>query len=253
MQPAYIWFAKKGKLEKRNQCYANTLSIVRWWSVTVAKTGWRLTLTFWAATVVGATGSRAVWSLNASRFRWLIHLNSGCLDLFLQDFFKWEICQYLAFAAPRKTTLNIPIPTQLSSLNSLFIFPDARLCIQAETFGSFSFRSLLLYFTATGFHKRQQQKKINLKSPLSRSTLTGVVFCWNIFTCGQTRQLWDSEQAETNAMLGVLSLSWERCWCHLWHHQGPIVSNRQSARRKEMNYYYLEAGPSAEKIWSDLE
>lgn len=117
---AYIWFAKKGKLEKRNQCYANALSVVCWWSVTAAKAQWRLTLTFWAASVVGATGSRAVWSLNASEFRWWIHLNSDCLNLFGQDFFLMKNLSIFGLAL-KKTTLNIPISTQLSTHSSLFL------------------------------------------------------------------------------------------------------------------------------------
>lgn len=141
-----IWFAKKGMLVKRNQCYANTLSIVRWWSVTVAKAQWRLTLTFWAASVVGATGSRAVWSLNASEFRWLIHLNSGCLDLFWQDFFKMRNLSIFGFPCPQKN--NFKYSNSNSAHSSLFLMLVSLVRIHAEQFGSLSFRSLLLHFTA---------------------------------------------------------------------------------------------------------
>lgn len=147
----YIWFAKKSKLEKRNQCYANTLSIFYWRSVTVAKAQWRLTLTFWAASVVGATGSGAVWSLNASEFRWLEGLNSGRLDLFWQDLFNEKFVNiWLSLPLEKSKTLDIRIPTQLSPHSSLFLMLVSlatKQQIHAEQLGSFSFRYFFLFST----------------------------------------------------------------------------------------------------------
>lgn len=144
----YVWFAKKSKLERRNQCYANTLSVFYWPSVTVAKAQWRLTLTFWGASVVGATGSRAVWSLNASEFRWPEGLNSGRLDLFWQYFLSEKFVNIWLSLPPEKSkTLDIRIPTQLSPHSSLFLILVSLVQIHAEQLGSFCFRSLFLSST----------------------------------------------------------------------------------------------------------
>lgn len=163
------------------------------------------------------------------------HLNSAgwytwtlaALTYFGQMFLKWEICQYLAFPALGKTTLNIPLSTHPLSWCLFHLCTSMQSLLGPLVLDLCYFTSLQQGFTSDS-NGNKNILEITTQPfdtfSLLGSWLTGsvLVFYWNIFICRQTRLLWDCEWYELNATLGVWSLSWERCR-HLWHHQGPIV------------------------------